>query len=193
MTVINFLGGLKREFHHVKVVDGENLNGRLKYEGAMVILKEECPGRSFMIPQSAAWKYIDPKDNVDARAWDIEEFDRIASKVYFRKSLGAPASQWADDAAAIVMAEQMAEKSGFLYTLGYNLVKCCQLLDITVSGSSLSQLLMFIQNGLSDLRRMKLHIPEDSQEIGEISITMNDKTTVQPLALTESEQAGVLR
>jgi hypothetical protein len=191
MASINFLGGLKREFHHVKVA-GADID-KPKYEGAMVLLKEEMQGCSFIIPQSAGWKYIEPKDNRDAAGWDMKEFDEIARKTLFAKQLGRPAHEWADDAAAIIMAEQMHDQSGFLYTLGYNLVKCCQLLNIAVSGPALAQLLMFIQDGLSALRTMPLHAPEASQEIGELSITMNDKTEVRPLSVSESEMAGVLR
>ena len=189
--MLKYLGTLKREYHHIKAVD-DSID-KPRYEGCMVILRDDLPGRSFMIPQSAAWKYIDPKDNLDARAWDFEEFNKIATKTYFKKMCYAhKASEWADDAAAIIMAEQMAANSGFLLTLGYNLVKCCQMFGITVSGPALAQLLMFIQDGLTQLRTMRLHIPEATEEIGEMAITLNDKTVHQALEVSESEMVGVL-
>jgi hypothetical protein len=192
MAHINHLGDLKRELHHIKTIDGDEFNGRPKYEPCMVLLKNSLMGRSFMIPLSAMWKYIEPKDNRDARMMDRQDFDLLAAPVLFKKRMRLPAAQWADDAAAIMMAEDMNIKSGFLLCTAYNLVKCCQMLNITVSGPALSQLLMFIQDGLTGLRTMRLPQAESKQEIGELTINLNDKISHVPLALTETEQMGVL-
>ena len=78
MSHRNYLGGLRKELHYVKVSGDEG-----SYEPTMVILSHTKPGRSFMIPMPAIWKYVDPiqyKDDDAAVKDDWEQFNLIALK-----------------------------------------------------------------------------------------------------------------
>ena len=189
--MINFLGGIKREMHHVKQVrDGQD-----RYEPAMFIIREELKGRSFIVPLSCLWKYLDPKDNVSMRQLDAIEFDRLANKIYQQRMFmsgvrGETSKQLAEDAAAIILAEQFNENTGIMLCTGFSLVKCCQILDITVSGQSLGQLLMFIQDGLDDLKNMPNAEEENTVEQGEVCITVNGKKYHHDLSVSESDLVG---
>lgn len=184
MAFVNHLGDVKREYHHVKCVVG---NGEERYEPAMVLLKENLMGRSFMIPLPSLWKYLDPKDNIDARAYDAHEFDKMAEKIYFKRQMRVEPMATAMDCAAIVIAEQMNEDCGLMLCTAYSLVKCCQLLEISVNNQSLAQLLMFIQDGLDQLKAMPMHERENVAECGEAIITVNGEKFHREISLSESE------
>ena len=180
---INHLGNLKREFHHIKAIRGD---GHEEYEPTMVLFKEGYMGQSFMIPLSAFWKYLDPRDNMDAGRWDRMEFDKLAMRIY-NKHRFVPTRETAADAAAVVLAEQINADSGIMLCTGFSLVKCCQILDLPATGQSLAQLLMFIQDGLDDLKNMPEHVQEDTVECGEVRIQVNGKDSSVPFMLTESD------
>jgi len=189
MAHINFLGGLKRELHHVKKIDG---NGHEEYEPAMFLFRDELKGRSFCVPLSCLWKYLDPKDNKDMRTMDSMEFDKLAGKIYNQRQFmrgvrSATALQLADDAAAVILAEQMNENSGVMLCTAYSLVKCCQILDMTVGAQALAQLLMFIQDGLEDLKNMPEHERENSVEHGEATISVNGQKFHKAITMSESD------
>ncbi len=78
--MINWLGGLKKEVHLVKVLGRD----QEKYEPSLIITKEKAKGRSFQIPLPAFWKYVDPKDNADALPGDAEEFKKILETANFK-------------------------------------------------------------------------------------------------------------
>jgi hypothetical protein len=184
MAHINFLGSLKRELHHVKAMSG---TGEEKYEPAMFIFKEELRGKSFIVPLSCLWKYLDPRDNQDMRRADAAEFNRMAERIYFKRKFSVDRSRTADDAAAIIMAEQMNESTGVMLCTAYGLVKCCQLLELTVGTQTLAQLLMFIQDGLDDLKNMPNAEAENAIEHGEVCISVNGEKSHRQILMTETE------
>ncbi len=188
MAHLNALGGLRKEFHHVKTLTGE---GHEDYEPAMVLIRDDRPGRSFMVPLSAMWKYMEPKANKDVMEWDRKQFDELATKIYWRRklSIGHALQQANEDAAAIVFAESLSAGSGVLLCTGFSLFKACQLLDITVSSQALVQLMLFIQDGLDDLKAMKPAEAENKREIGEAIIRIDGKTYHVPAEMTETDQA----
>jgi hypothetical protein len=181
---IKYTGGLKREYHHVKVTTGD---GQEDYEPCMILLREERQGRSFAIPLSCLWKYLEPGDNKDMRKVDQQEFDRMARKVYAKRQFSINPATTAKDCAAIVLAEQANETSGIMLCTAYGLVKACQVLDITVCAQSIVQVLMFIQDGLDDLRKMPDHQEEESVEAGEVIIEVNGKKHHHEVRLSESD------
>jgi hypothetical protein len=185
MANLNFIGDLKREYHHVKKIDKSS--GQEDWEPTMVLFKDKLMGRSFMIPLSCFWKYLEPKENLDMRKFDHAEFDRLAQKVYFERQLGLRTQKNAEDAAAIVMAESLNEDSQIMLCTGFSLVKCCQLLDITVNSQSLAQLLMFIQDGLDGLKNMPEYYDEGSTEVGEVKATMGDKVFHTAAMLSDTD------
>jgi hypothetical protein len=183
MAHLNHIGGLKREFHHIKAMRGD---GHEEWEPSMVLLRDELMGRSFVVPLSCFWKYLDPRDNLDMRRHDQAEFDRLAEKILFKRQWGLD-RQTTEDAAAIVMAEQMNMQSGVMLCTAYSLVKCCQLLEITVSGQSLAQLLMFIQDGLEQLKNMPEYTDEGSTEVGDIKAEINGQTFHTAAMLSDTD------
>ena len=188
MARVDYLGGLRKRFDHIKVLT----DGHEDYEPSMVLYREAEPGRCFIIPQGAIWKYIEPKDNLNVQAWDRREFDMMASKVWYRSMLFMNPSlrrQNAEDAAAIVFAEQFNMATGILLGTAFSLFKCCQILGITVNNNSLAQLLMFIQNDLDKLKNMEPAEPENKKEIGEAVYRVDGKTFYAPVELTETDVA----
>lgn len=61
--MINYLGNMKRELHHVKLAGYDD-----EYEPTMVLFFEGRFGRSAMIPLSAAYKYDEPKTQEEKEA-----------------------------------------------------------------------------------------------------------------------------
>ena len=187
MAHLNQLGGLRREYHHLKVLR----DGHEDYEPSMVLMTDAAMGRSFVIPLDSMWKYLDPKDNRDMMLWDQNEFDKMAQTVYFRRQItfGAARRQLDEDAAAIVFAEQLNLASGILLCTGFSLFKACTVLGMTVSQQSLVQLMMFIQDGLDDLKAMKPAEAENTVEEGEAIIRIEGKTYHVPVMTSETDIA----
>ena len=184
MAQLNFIGGLKKEFHHVKAING---SGEEKYEPAMFLLRDELLGKSFCIPLSCLWKYLDPKDNLDMRQMDALEFDKMCNKVFWKRKITMDPAETSEDCAAIIIAEQVNENSGILLCTAYSLAKCCQLLGFTVCSQTLAQLLMFIQDGLDQLKNMPMAEAENAVDRGEVTIEVNGKKYHHDLTLSESD------
>lgn len=190
MSNINRFGGLKREFHHIKVMK----EGQDAYEPAMVILKEEMKGKSFIIPLYALWKYLDPEMNKDVYPEDRKEFVLMVDKVMFMKSVAVTPrdlDQANQDLACCIVAEIFAKGMGFLLTLSWNLAKMMQMFEIKPSPQVAAQLLLWIQDGLDTLKNMP-PCPEDEivGNAGEVSLFADgQKLGTGPLQLTESDLA----
>jgi hypothetical protein len=188
MAKYNRLGGLRREFHHVKVVDGEP--GKPKYERAMFLLKHAIKGKSFCIPDSCGWKYIEPSDNFDVTAQDHANFEELKMDL-LRSATLHPRQDFTDEMDALRVADLLNRNTGIMRVTAYSLVKCCQLLDITADGPGLCQLLMFIQDGLRELQVMRLPLSEADTEVGEAEVTLQrggeTKTWTEPLVVREGE------
>lgn len=186
-TSINYLGGLTREFHDVKVLN----DGHEDYEPAMFLIRPELMGRSFCIPLGSMWKYLEPEQNRDVQAWDLAEFDKLGHQIYLRRQIAIGQARKAldEDAAAMVFAEALNQGSGILLCTGFSLFKACQILELTVTQQTLCQLLMFIQDGLEELKNRKPAEREDRVEHGEAIIRIDGKTYHVPLESTATDFA----
>jgi hypothetical protein len=193
MSHINLLGGLKKEFHHIKKQTNESGGD---YEPAMVILKHELKGRSFIIPLEAMWKYIDPSDNRDEAllSSDRMEFAKIkAGAIWDLEHPLMPAHR--DKAAAglacCMFAEAFAKGMGFLLCTSWNLAKIMQMMEIPPSPQAAAQLLLWIQDGLDTLKNMP-PCPEDEivGTAGEVTLFADgEKVANKELVITETDIA----
>jgi len=185
------LGGVHREFHHLKVVDPDDKSGKPKFERAMMIYKPTLKGKSFWVPDSCGWKYLDPKDNADVHVQDSNDFADLLRDMAHAKKM-RPFGDFTDEFAALTMASSLYVQEKFLRCTTYSLVKCLQLLDIPVNKPAIFQLLMFIQDGLRELQRMNLPIPETETETGlDMKMTFHRDDDVKvieaPLTIKEGE------
>lgn len=193
--MIKYLGELMREHHHVKV-KGSDKQGKARFERAIFLYKPTILGRSFWVPDSCGWKYLEPKDNHDMAEVDRGAFEEIRKHV-LQQTLLNPGYRPALEYEAMALAVAMNRDSGFLLMTGYSLVRCCQLLDITICAPALAQLLMFIQDGIQDMAKMPMPQPDKEVEMGEMKLTLDRggevKTWDEPLTVKESElQSGIL-
>jgi len=141
------------EFHHIKT----GTDSGSDYEPAIVILKEELRGRSFVIPLDCMWKYMDPDDNKDARVSDREEFQKKIQGAQFKMRMAVSQelkSSAEADIACCMVAEAIAKGMGFLLCTSWNLAKIMQMMEISPSPQAAAQLLMWIQDGLDTLKNM---------------------------------------
>lgn len=131
--MINYLGGLKRECHHIKVAgDGGG------YEPTLVLFVEGRFGRSAMIPLSAMFKYDEPET-------DQEKEAVLMSCLGIAKHLG-----------------------------------------LETHSAALSQLAMFIADGLDDLNKLPPY-EEKKATIGEVSLLADGKPISRVVEVGESE------
>ena len=185
------LGGLKRMFGHVRVLDPADKSGRPKYERAMWLYKESLKGCSFVIPDKLGWRYLEPKDNADVHEQDTDEFADLLQDMAHAKKM-EPFKDFTLEFSALAMASQLFIREKFLRCTTYRLMKCCQLLNITQSPQALFQLLNFIQDGLHEMQIMKLPDPEVETETGmdmKLTVHRDDdvKTIEKPLTVKEGE------
>jgi hypothetical protein len=172
MTHFNYLGGLRREIHHIKLMK----DGTESYEPAMVILCHERKGFSFIITLDAMWKYIEPSDNLEPGtiAVDAEDFDRIVERANFRMRLAVGRVQQLqalEDMKCIEKGAALARDMGLLRCTSYNLAKCLQHFGITICRPSAAQLLLWIQDGLDDLRSFPEHPNDETHGVmGEVTL-----------------------
>ena len=189
MAHLNFLSGIKRRFDHVKVLQED---GHEDYEPTMILYREGAMGRSFMIPLNCMWKYLEPKSNLDARMWDQEEFDKMAGSIFFRRQVCfSPQSREQNtiESAAVVYAEKMHENTGVMLSTAFSLFMACHVLNLTAGSQTMAQLLMFIQDGLEDLKNMPPAEAENKIEEGEVIIRIDGKTFHVPLETTATDLA----
>ena len=159
MANISYLGGLKKEFHHIKVPK----EGQEDYEPAMVILKEQLKGKSFIIPLESLWKYIDPSNNMDAAVQDRRSFAILFGSSQFKMKMALTPqdkAQASADISCCLVAEALARGMGFLLCTAWNLAKIMQMMEITPNPQAAAQLLLWIQDGLDTLKNMP-PCPED--------------------------------
>lgn len=203
MTIHYFqLGGLRREFHHIARSDSEPVT----YEPAMVILNERKKGRSFVIPADSMWKYIEPKDNEDAMLADEEDFKgmlraiderRINLKARMRLTPRSNALEWdkiarerweIELAIRAVPLAMIAPKAGMMRCMMFNLVVALQIFEIPVNEQTCAQLLLFIQDGLDELKNMPPYVEEPGQVAGEVELYEGTtKIGSAPVRVTDTE------
>lgn len=179
--MLNYLGGLKKEIHHVK----QMVDGAETYEPAMVILRRERPGRSFIIPLGAMWKYLDPSDNRDEVTIKLDrlDFTQIVNRAMWRRDFavhgGVEAQRAAADGACCVVAEALAASLGLLLCTSWNLAKMMQIFEIDPSPQAGAQLLLWVQNELDDLKNFPEHDQNDvvpGSRMGEMKLMEGTKT-----------------
>ena len=137
------------------------------------------------------WKYIEPKSNDNVRDWDIREYNEQVKRIGFRLQIliGDRLIQAREDAAGWVFAYGLNKHTGILLCTGFSLFKACTILGMTVSQQSLIQIMMFIQDGLDELKNMAPADPEDKREIGEAVYRVDGKTFYAPVELTATDVA----
>ncbi len=189
--MINYLGGLKKRYDHIMTNRDDGQEG---YEPSMVILCHMKPRRSFIIPISAFWKYIDPMDNRNALVSDLVTFKDMVDKNLSVIGLTAclPESrsrkQALEDMADIILAGKLQEATKILPTVCFNLCKCLRMFGITVLPQSAAQLLLFIQDGLEDLKNMPELPPEQELTMGEVTLFESGrKIATRDLTVKESD------
>jgi len=218
MSVINFLGGLRRELHHIKIAGEEG-----GYEPALVILADRCQrkevngepikqGRSFIIPLNCMFKYDDPyRYKNDEKAADIDNLDfwaiintnkRIVSGqspsgiICFKPSQ-KDINEAIENLAICQCAYGFHKGSGVSLCVSYNLFKCLHMFDISPSPQAAAQLLLWIQDRLDDLKNMPDN-PEKENMLcgGEATLVIDgQKVATKDMMLTETEavleEAGI--
>ena len=189
MSHLNYLGGIKREIHQIKVMGDFD---REEYQPSIVLTRPTLPGRSFIIPLEAFWKYIDPSENNDEiiRMQDRIEFEKIKSRLPDMARVAVlphHKARIAQEAAVCAVAEMFARGMRLTLITSYNLAKCMQLLEITVCPQSAAQLLMFIQDGLEDMKNCPEEAEEAKMNCGEVTMTINGESFTRPLTVGESE------
>lgn len=170
--MINYIGGLKRSFDHVKVQGAEHEEG---YQAAMVIVRHNSPGKSFMITRDAIWKYIEPKDNWEDKtiAADMVDFQKVVDRNRFAQKTAVTYLQKGKalaDTACVTFAVALNKSVGFMLCTGYNLAKCMQMFSISPLPEAAAQLLMWIQDGLDELKNMPDAPPDKEIVAGEVSL-----------------------
>lgn len=174
--MINYLGDLKRSFDHAKIAGGDNEE---EYQAAMVIRKDNVLGKSFWITRDAIWKYVEPKENADPKTMqaDIAEFNDIVHRNQFARKMAVTIMDKGRatlDAECITFAVALNMGTGIMLCTGYNLAKCMQMLNIRKKGllcpEAAAQLLMWIQDGLDQLKDMPDALPDSNMSMGEVTI-----------------------
>lgn len=183
---VNWIKFLSKEYHHI-MVHGETDT----YEPTMVIMDHNHPGKSFHIPLQAMWKYNEPYLNKDAMDYDQREYAKLKANIEFRKRIAVGAQERAaviSDIACCLVAESYAQAMGFMLCLGYNLAKCMQMFDISPEPQNAAQLLLWIQDGLDQLKDMPpAPYPEDEFNCGEVEVFDGGKKIIRKdLTVTES-------
>ena len=201
--MINYIGNrLKRELHYVKVTDSDGT----EYQPAMMIFRPSLLGRSFWISIDALWKYMEPFGyRVDHRALeaDVKEFEGIYDeckaaiqwfRVHYNYILTEEQKQMKAGAEAtqecLEFALKIAKDSKIYLCTAFNLARILQMFDIPFVLSAASQLLLWIQSRLDDLKNMPMNPEQEVMHTGgEVSLMINGQKITQELKIGETELA----
>jgi len=197
MAHLNYLGGLHKEFGHVKVMGDEDAH----YEPAIYIINETAPrfkDQSFIIPLSCMWKYCEPWWTMSADEMDMQEMIETTKQVLTEKHIilagfgGLITQEKMHDVnvklAALAFSYALNKSNHILRQTGFSLAICMQMFDIEPTPQAAAQLLLFIQDGLDQLKNMPLHIPEKEWVIGEAKLSDGGVPIgKQPMTLSESD------
>lgn len=186
--MINYLGGLKKSLDHIRTDDIESED----YEPALVIRHDNKPGRAFIIMLSAFWKYLPPKENQSAEFADIKEFEAMANRALNALKLSIPGSptkaQAKDDMVDITLAVSLNKTTGILPCVCFNLSKCLRMFEIPVRPESASQLHLWIQDSIEDLKNMPPAPPEKELIGGQVEVWEGSKKIAsKDLTVKESD------
>ena len=188
-----YISELKRRFDHIKVINQDEAE---EYQPCMIIYKPNMPGVAFAITIDAIWKYIEPRDNMEREtiAADVGEFNLIlmrnqaaqkASKTIQMSDLMK--ARIVEDALCISFAIALNRGFRLMFCTGYNLGKCLHILGIDPQPQAAIQLLMWIQDGLGDLKDMPLEQPESTVAVGEVIMTIDGQKITKELTLNETD------
>jgi hypothetical protein len=190
MSYTNYIGGIRKEYHHIKKHGDDE-----GYEPAMVITRDRIKGHSFIIPLSALWKYVDPKDNNDpkTRFQDETDFQEVRDRALWRCRMAVTdKARWiaAGEINAVIFGQALNAGTGIMLCTSYNLAKCMQLLDIIPSAPAAAQLLLWIQDGLDKLRSMPEAPPDHKTVAGEVIVFEGGhKIATKDMEVTDTELA----
>lgn len=191
--MIKYIRDLKRRFDHIKVIGNDEIE---EYKPAMIIYKEGLIGISFCITLDAIWKYIEPKDNFDPQTIksDMDEFNQILLKNQFaqkraiRENLSKiEKSRIVEDALCISFSIALNRATRIMLCTGYNLAKCLHMFGIDPQIQAAAQLLLWIQEGLDDLKNMPEALPENKVYAGEVTMIIDGKKITKDIELTETD------
>jgi hypothetical protein len=191
--LIKYISDLKRRFDHIKIVNQDEAE---EYKPSMVIYKENLPGVAFCITTDAIWKYIEPRDNMERETIeaDVREFNIILMRNQAAQKLSKTVqlsdmvkARIVEDALCISFA--MALNKGFriMYCTGYNLAKCLHIFGIDPQPQAAIQLLMWIQDGLGDLKDMPEATPEQNFAAGEVIVSIDGQKITKDVTLSETD------
>jgi hypothetical protein len=190
MAYTSYTSALRRQFHHVRV----NREGEEGYEPCMFILNPAKKGNSFVIPLAALWKYCEPIDNQDAYPSDLKEFQRIVSRALrdqkIAKMLGDSKliQKAKEDIEGCAFASALWKENKILPCVGFNLWKMMCMFEIEPNPQAAAQLLLFVQDGLDELKALPPLPPEKELMAGEITIMEGSRKIVsKDLGITESD------
>lgn len=194
MSHISWIGGLRKELHHV--AKATNADWTQEHEPAMVIFCRTAPGRSFIIPLSAMWKYLDPCDNNDekTRAADKAEWDLIVERAVWAERMAVSHGDKMRAAAkklCLTRAIEFSQHLGFMLCLSWNLAHLIQMFGLDPNREVAAQLLIWIQNNLDDLKNMP-DAPEGKKVVaGEMSILCDgQKLATKDVVVGEEDFLG---
>jgi hypothetical protein len=191
--MIKYIGDLKRRYDHIKVIGNDEAE---EYKGAMVIYKEGLPGVSFCITEEAIWKYIDPCDNMERKTIesDVREFNQILMRNQAAQKLSKTVrlseivkARIVEDALCISFSIALNKTLRIMFCTGYNLGKCLHIFGIDPQPQAAIQLLLWIQDGLNDLKDLPVEIPESTVSCGEVTMIIDGTKITKELTLNETD------
>lgn len=207
MSHINYVSGLTRIIGHVKVVGSDS---PYDYEPAMYIIREDAArfmGMSYIIALSAMHKYVNPflQHNhpkmiaSDEQQWKETE-EAIINNHYSILSLrrvGIAMKEEIDrdikNRAAMGFALALHKHSRILLITAYNIATLMQAFEITPCPQAAAQMLLFIEDGLDDLKNAPLPIPEKMMNAGGFEIKVDGKVIDSGDLKVTSTQAAIER
>lgn len=190
--MINYIHGIKRSYDYARVRGADNEE---EYQAAMVIMRENIPGKSFWVTRDAIWKYVEPKDNADEKTVqsDRMEFQQMLDRNLFLKKMAVTEIQRQrviGEAACIVFAMALNQSDKIMLCTGYNLAMCMQMFEISPCPAAAAQLLLWIQDGLDHLKNIpdEPPAPDDKIVMGEVTLFEGSrKLGTHEIAVAESD------
>ncbi len=191
--MIKYISDLKRRYDHIKVINQDEAE---EYQPAMVIFKPNMPGISFCITTDAIWKYIEPQDNMERTTIesDVNEFNQILMRNQAAQKAAKTGilsdlikARVVEDALCITFAIALNRGFRIMFCTGYNLGKCLQIFGIGPVPQAAIQLLLWIQDGLGDLKDMPEALPESTLPAGEVTISIDGQKFTKNVMLNETD------
>lgn len=190
MAHIKSVNGLRREVHHVKVVGADD---KPTYEPTIVLFTHNRMERSFIIPLSALWKYIEPHNNQDEATAiaDREDFAAEIQRANFARRLAVSPQHLAQasaDLADCAIGECLAVSMGMLRCTMYRVAKIMRMFDIESNPANAYDIVTLIQDGLDELREFPEHPNNETHgQCGEVTLFQGGKKIGTKPVMVEDE------